>query len=92
MIRTKITRTLQTTKIKGYKISMVDGKPVIEDLEEIAVCGMLTDDEALKQLGKVYGKSATVGNITYDEAVYEISVEDFLKYATKIDPKKEEKE
>lgn len=85
MMRTTITRTLATSEITGYRLTVIDGKPSIEELPVITVAGKAKEKDALKALEKEYGKGAgfTVGKIEISEAVYEISVDDFVKYATK---------
>lgn len=87
MMRNTITRTLATSEITGYTLEIVDGKPQVKELEKITIAGKAKEKDALKALKKVYGdvKGLTVGSIETSEAVYEISVEDFVKYATKKD-------
>ena len=85
MMRTTITRTLATSEITGFRLTVADGKPSIEELPVITVAGKAKEKDALKALEKEYGKGTgvTVGKIEISEAVYEISVDDFVKYATK---------
>lgn len=84
MMRNTITRTLATSEITGFTLEIVDGKPQVKELEKITIAGKAKEKDALKALKKVYGdvKGLTVGNIEVSENVYEISVEDFVKYAT----------
>lgn len=92
MMRDTITRTMATSQIQGFMMKVVDGKPTVEELPVLTVAGKATEKDALKELKKVHGKGAnvTVASIVTIEDVYEISVEDFLKYAKKVEPKKTE--
>lgn len=85
MMRNTITRTMATSEITGYKLTVVDGKPNVEELPKITIAGKAKEKDAMKALKDAYGKDVniTVGNITVSEDVYEISVEDFVKYAKK---------
>ena len=83
MMRTTITRTLATSEITGYKVAFKEGKPTVETMPVITIAGKAKEKDALKALKKAYGDGVTVGEIKVDESVYEISVEDFVKYATK---------
>lgn len=83
MMRKTITRTLATSEITGYKVAIKDGKPEVETLPVLTVAGKAKEKDALKALEKEYGNGVTVGKIEVTEAVYEISVDDFIKYAKK---------
>lgn len=93
-MRKMITRKMGTSKIYGFKIYMKDGKPEVVKLEPIVIGGKVNDIDGLKALKNVYGKTTPimVEKIETFEDVYEISVEDFLKYATKVTEKEVEKE
>lgn len=83
---------MATSKIHACKLSMNDGVPTVEQLEPITVMGRATEKEGLKAIKEKYGKEcpATIQKIEVNEDTYEISVEDFLKYATKLEKKPEE--
>lgn len=87
MMRTSIRRTMTTSTITSYKLVVEEGKPVIKDLPVLTVAGKLNEKQALKELYKVHGKdnSITIGNIAIDENVYEISVDDFIAHAKKVE-------
>ena len=87
MMRNTITRTLAVSEITAYKLTIEDGQPKADALPTITVPGKASQKEAIKAVQKVYGKDAavTVGNIVVHEDVYEISVDDFMKYAKKVD-------
>jgi chemotaxis response regulator CheB len=93
-MRKMITRKMTTSKIYGFIISMENGNPKVEKLEPITIGGKVSEIDGLKALKNKYGKTAPimVEKIETFEDVYEISVEDFLKYATKVTEKEVEKE
>lgn len=92
MMRKTITRTMATSKIHACMLVMVDGVPIVEQLEPITVMGKATEKEGLKAIKDKYGKDcpATISKIEVEEDTYEISVEDFLKYAKKVEKKTDE--
>ena len=87
MMRKDILRTLAISTIKGFKLTFENGKPVIEELEPIIVLGKCNEKDGLKALQEKYGKVSglTCGEISVEENQYKISIEDFLKYATKVE-------
>lgn len=90
MIRPNITRTLATSTIHACKLVMNEETPTVITLDPLTVGGKVSEREALKALKDVYGKDSalTVTKITVEENLYSISVEDFLKYATKVEKDK----
>lgn len=86
MMRKTIVRTMATSTINAYKLTVENGQPKIENLEPLTVMGKATEKEALKALKDKYGKNApvTIAGIDVQEDTYEISVDDFVKYATKV--------
>lgn len=93
-MRKTIVRTITATTIESAKITFEKGKPVCTVNAPIIVNGVIAEDKALKEVRKTYGETSQVTNIVSVDAVYEISVEDFIKYATKVEaePKEENKE
>ena len=87
MVRKTIQRKLTTTTISGFRTELVGGEPRVEPIPPVTVAGRLADKEVLRALRAVHGRdnSLTVGSVSYEEGRYEISIEDFLKYATKIE-------
>lgn len=94
MMRKSIIRTITTSTIKGVRLSVVDGKPAVETLDDVRVIGKVNDREAVKALKDEYGKDANVSviGVEYSENTYEISVADFLAHAKIVDKEKEEAE
>lgn len=89
MMRNSITRTIFTSDIHAFQLVMKDGKPVPEALPVLTIPGKASVRDAEKALRKRYGRTAafTISQIEVYENVYEISVEDFIKYATKTESK-----
>lgn len=92
MMRKTIVRTMATSTITAFALHTKDGAPVVENLEPITVMGKASEKEALKSLKEVYGKdvSISIGKIEVTEDTYEISVDEFLKHAKKVDKSKAE--
>ena len=93
MMRNTITRTMSTSTVNAFKLSIVDGKPVVENLDPFVMSGKAKEKDALKLLKKKLGdiSGITIGSIDIAEDTYEITVEDFLKHAKKVDKDSEEK-
>ena len=86
MMRKTIVRTMATSTITAYTVEMENGLPVAKALDPIVIMGKAKEKDALKAVKEQYGKVAvTIGEIKIEEATYEISVDDFMKYATKIE-------
>lgn len=87
MMRDKITRTMATSEIHACRLVMKGGQPEVEELPVLVIMGKATEKDAEKALRKTYGKNASVvvRDVKVSEAVYEISVDDFVKYATRVD-------
>ncbi len=86
MMRKTICRTMATSTITAHRLSIVDGKPVVETLDPIVIMGKAKKKDALKAVKDAHGDltGVTIGQIDVAEETYEISVEDFLKHATKV--------
>lgn len=94
MMRKTIVRTMATSTINAYMLKVVDGVPTVENLEPLTVMGKANEKEIMKALKEKYGKDApvSVASVEVQEDTYEISVEDFLKYAKKVEKGSEESE
>lgn len=85
MMRKTIVRTMATSTITAYTLEMKDGAPVAKALDPITIMGKAKEKDALKAVKEQYGLTAvTIGEIKVEEATYEISVDDFMKYAKKV--------
>lgn len=87
MMRNTIVRTMATSTIHAYTLTVVNGKPEAKELAPVTIMGKASEKDALKALRKEYGKDTpfTVGEIKVEEATYEIGVEDFVKHAKRVD-------
>lgn len=85
MIRKTIVRAIERTTIQAYKAEKVDGKPQFVELEAVTVFGKVNDKEAQRAVVAAHGKGAMAGDFESVSESYEISVEDFIAAATKIE-------
>lgn len=87
MMRKTICRTMATSTIHAFSLEMKEGKPEAVALDPVVIAGEASEKEAMKAVKEVYGKNkaVTIGEIQVGKATYEISVDDFMKYATKIE-------
>lgn len=85
-MRATITRKMVETKIHGCVAVSANGEPRLEPLEPITVYGVVNERTATRELKNVYGKEKVimVSKIESEEVQYEISVDDFIKHATRI--------
>jgi regulatory protein YycI of two-component signal transduction system YycFG len=84
-----IQRTINVTIIKSVNVKFVGGKLVPTENAPLVVNGEIKEDKAIKAVRKAYGLSAQLTEIQVTQDMYEISVEDFMKYAKKVEPKPE---
>jgi len=84
-MRTTITRTITATTIKSANVTFVKGVPTVTENLPLTINGIVAEDKALKEVRKVYGATAQVTDTMEVNDVYEISVDDFIKYATKVE-------
>jgi hypothetical protein len=92
-VRKTIVRSITATTILSGIVTLNEGKPELTDNKPIIVNGVVDDEKALKLVQKSYGATSIVTEKKEDTAVYEISVEDFIKYAKKVEnPTDEQKE
>ena len=87
MMRKTICRTMATSTIHAFALEVVEGKPEAVAIDPVVIVGKASEKEALKAVKEAYGKdkAISIGKIQVDEATYEISVDDFMKHATKIE-------
>lgn len=85
-MRTTITRTITATTIKSGIVAMVKGVPTVTENPILIIMGTLTEEKALKEVRKEYGSLSVVIETNVLDDMYEISVTDFIKYATKVVP------
>jgi hypothetical protein len=88
-MRKTIVRSIVASTVKSSNVLFVKGVPTITENAPIVVSGKVDEKQALKEVRKAYGESAQVTEISAVNDVYEISVEDFMRYAKKVEPKPE---
>ncbi len=83
MMRATIARKLIETTIEAHSIKVVDGEPKLVELPPLTLYGNFNRKEALRELKRVHGKAEaiTISKITSVTKQYEISVDEFVKYA-----------
>lgn len=83
-----IKRTLTESTINAYSVVTAEnGEPSLSKLEPVTVHGKITKEKALKEIKKIYPEATalTITSILENEVMYEISIEDFIKNAKKIE-------
>jgi hypothetical protein len=91
-MRKMITRTIITTTVNSATVAIIDGKATTTDYKPLIFNGVVKEKDALKDIRKAYGENAIVVSKVETESEYEISVDDFIKYAKKVEPKEGEKD
>lgn len=85
-MRKTIARSITATTIKSVKITFEGGAVITTENEPLTVSGKVNTEKALKIARKAYGDNAQVTEVTTVDDAYEISVDDFIKYAKKVAP------
>jgi len=81
-------RTIRVTRIKACAMSVEGGQPISRELETIDYTGRKLTDVGMQKLFKSQLKNGeTVFIVSSDdiEKTYELSLEDFIKYATLVE-------
>ena len=86
-MRNTITRTITTSKIHTVSIVFENATPTIKHNEPITVNREIKQTEAHKIAKKTYGDGVTVEKIETTDTLYEISIDDFVKYAKPVEQK-----
>ena len=81
-MRKKMTKEVTKTTIKIAKVQNVDGQLTTEQLDDIIMIGNVSAEKAQKHVHKELGTNATVFGVEVSTEVYEMDVEEFIKYAT----------
>lgn len=90
-MRTTITRTITTSKIHTVSIVFENGTPSIKTNEPLTVNHEVREAEAQKLAKKAYGDGVTVSKIETVDTLYEISIDDFVKYGKPVEKAGEQK-
>jgi len=92
MVRKMMTKEVTKTIVKLAIMELVNGEPTARKLEDEVLLGNVSLESAQKTLNKKHGQPVTVFGVEADTKVYEMSVEEFLEYASEKQPVEEEQE
>lgn len=87
-MKATLKRTLTESTINAYSVTIQEnGKPAVSEIEPVTVYGKISEAQALKEMKKIYPdrKSLAISKITENEVQYEISVDEFVKHAKRIE-------
>ena len=87
-MKATIKHTLTESTINAYSVTIQEnGEPAVTKLNPITLFGKISKEDAQKEVkkGNPNSDSVMVSSITEKEVSYEISVEDFVKYAKRIE-------
>lgn len=82
MARKMMSREITTTTIKLAKMEVIDGQPQAVSLEDEILVGNIMLEKAQKEMKKKHGEGVTVFTRIPNTQIYEMTVEDFLKFAS----------
>lgn len=89
-MRAEFTRTITESIIKASVITLEAGQVKTTPCEPFTELGKVDEDKALTLTKAKYGKKQQyLVEVSSSDTTYSISVEDFLKYAKKVEPKTE---
>lgn len=80
-MRKFMTKDVTQTTVQVAKIEMVEGKPVATTLPQLNLLGNVSLEKAQKEAKKLHGEGVSVFEVQADTTTYQLSVEDFMKYA-----------
>jgi hypothetical protein len=81
-MRKKMQKEVTKTTVKVAKISLVDGLPQAQNLEDEILLGNVSVEKAQKTVQKKYDEPVTVLGVEPDTTIYEMDVEEFIKHAS----------
>lgn len=79
--RKMMQREVTTTFVKVAKIDVVNGEPKTVILPEVELVGNVSMEQVQRTLNKQYGQPVTILELIPDTKVYEMALEDFIRYA-----------
>ena len=79
-MRNTITRTITTSKSHSVYVDLSNETPTICQNVPITVNREVRQAEAQKMVTKRYGAGVTITKIETTDTLYEISIDDFVKY------------
>lgn len=81
-MRKKMTKEVTKTTVKIARVQNVDGQLTTEQLDDLVLIGNVSAEKAQKLVHKQHGTNATVFGVEVATEIYEMDVEEFIKYAT----------
>jgi 3'-phosphoadenosine 5'-phosphosulfate sulfotransferase len=81
-MRKMMTKEVTKTNVSIAKMEMKDGLPVATQLDDEILLGNVSEEKAQKIISKKLGEQVTVFKTSTDTEVYEMPVDEFIKYAT----------
>ena len=90
-MRNTITRTITTSTIHSVYVDLSNETPTICKNAPITVNHEVRQAEAQKMVTKRYGAGVTITKIETNDILYEISIDDFVKYAKPVEKAGEQK-
>lgn len=77
-----MTKEVINTRVKIAKMSVVDGLPVAEPLEDETLLGNISLEKAQRAMKKKHGEGVTVFGVEPNATRYTMPVETFVELAT----------
>jgi len=91
-MRKTLTREVTHTTVKLARMNIVDGKPEVEEMEDLVLIGNVNKEKAQRQVTKEFGHGATVLEVKPDTKKYKMAVEKFIELAEEVTEETEEQE
>ena len=81
-MRKTMTREVTLTTVKLGRVSVVEGRPAVEEMEDVVLIGNITLERAQREVRKSFGNDVTVFGVQADTKTYELPLETFIEIAT----------
>lgn len=89
-MRKTMTREVTHTTVKLAKMNIVDGRPEVEEMEDLTLIGNVSKEKAQRIATKEYGQGVTVFEVIPDTKKYKMAVEKFIELAEEVKEESEE--
>jgi len=77
-----MSREVTLTTVKLGKVSVVEGRPTVEEMEDVVLIGNISLERAQRAVRKDFGNDVTVFGVQADTKTYELPLETFIEIAT----------
>lgn len=84
-MRNTIKKEIFYTTCRVAEMQVIDEKPTVVERDPERFIGKVSHANIARNLKKMYGKTLVPYDIQTESETYELSIEDFMKYATKIE-------